>query len=147
MVNSFNMLLGSNGFKGVFFRGCMNWLTQFAIPFVLSALVVIIITIVAERFGTKIGGIIGTLPTNIAVAFFFIAYNNGTGFAAEAAAFTRRYDCESLEQLMVAYGDTGEIEKATDVFHILQRHCQDYENYDRVLEYAEQNFGESGVVN
>ena len=48
---------------------------------------------------------------------------------------------------MVAYGDTGEIEKATDVFHLLQSHCQDYDNYSRVLEYAEQNLGESGVVN
>ncbi|MDD3492869.1 MAG: hypothetical protein PHU95_02920 [Candidatus Thermoplasmatota archaeon] len=64
----------------------MNWLTQFAIPFLLSALVVIVITIAAERFGTKIGGIIGTLPTNMAVAFFFIAYNNGTDFASRAVA-------------------------------------------------------------
>ena len=66
---------------------------------------------------------------------------------SEAAAFTRRYDCESLEQLMVAFGDVGEISKATDVFQLLQRHCQDYEHYDRVLEYADQNLGESGIVN
>lgn len=64
----------------------MNWLTQFANPFLLSALVVIIITVMAERFGTKIGGIIGTLPTNMAVAFLFIAYNNGTDFASRAVA-------------------------------------------------------------
>jgi len=79
-----------------------------------------------------------------------LSWTNQVGFSvvfAEAAAYTRRYDCESLEQLMIAFGDAGDIEKATDVFHLLQRHCQDYEHYDRVLEFAEQNLGESGVVN
>lgn len=66
---------------------------------------------------------------------------------AEAAAFTRHSDCESLEHLMVSYGNAGEMEKATEVFHLLQNHCQDYEEFDRVLDFAEQNLGESGVVN
>jgi hypothetical protein len=48
---------------------------------------------------------------------------------------------------MVAFGNAGENDKAADVFHLLQANCQDYENFDRVLEYAEQNLGESGVVN
>jgi len=65
----------------------------------------------------------------------------------EAAAFSRRYDCESLEHLMVAYGNNAEMEKATEVFHLLQSHCQDYEHIDRVLDYAERNLGETGVVN
>ena len=79
-----------------------------------------------------------------------LSWTNQAGYSvvfSEAAAFIRRYDCESMEQLMVAFGDTGEIDKATDVFNLLQGHCQDYENYDRVLDYAEQNLGESGVVN
>ncbi len=66
---------------------------------------------------------------------------------SEAAAFTRHCDCESLEHLMVAYANIGEMEKATEVFHLLQSHCQDYEEFDRVLDFAEQNLGESGVVN
>lgn len=66
---------------------------------------------------------------------------------SEASAFTRNCDCESLEHLMVAYGNAGEMEKATDVFHMLQNQCQDYEEIDRVLDFAEQNLGESGVVN
>jgi len=66
---------------------------------------------------------------------------------SEAAAFTRRCDCESLEHLMVAYGNSGEMDKAIEVFHILQSRCQDYEQIDRVLDYAERNLGESGVVN
>ncbi len=63
----------------------MDWLTQVVIPFSLSAAVVIVITLVAERYGTKIGGIIGTLPTNLAVALVFIGVNRGAMFAADAA--------------------------------------------------------------
>ncbi len=63
----------------------MDWLTQVVIPFTLSAAVVIIITLVAERYGTKVGGIIGTLPTNLAVALVFIGVNRGAVFAADAA--------------------------------------------------------------
>jgi len=90
---------------------------------------------------------IGHIYTFLALC---LSWTNQPGYSvvfSEAAAFTRRYDCESMEQLMVAFGDTGEIDKATDVFHLLQRHCQDYDNYDRVLTYAEQNLGESGIVN
>jgi len=90
---------------------------------------------------------IGHIYTFLALCLSWTSQPAYSAVFSEAAAFIRRYDCESLEQLMVAYGDTGEIDKATDVFHLLQRHCQDYENYDRVLEYAEQNLGESGVVN
>jgi hypothetical protein len=90
---------------------------------------------------------IGHIYTFLALC---LSWTNQTEYAvvfSEAAAYTRRYDCESMEQLMVALVDVGEIDKATDVFHLLQRHCQDYENYDRVLDFAEQNLGESGVVN
>ena len=90
---------------------------------------------------------IGHIYTFLALC---LSWTNQAGYSvvfSEAAAFTRRYDCESMEQLMIAFGDAGDIDKATDVFHLLQRHCQDYENYDRVLEFAEQNLGESGVVN
>ena len=90
---------------------------------------------------------IGHIYTFLALC---LSWTNQGGYSvvfSEAAAFTRRYDCESLEQLMVAFGDIGEISKATDVFQLLQRHCQDYEHYDRVLDYADQNLGESGIVN
>lgn len=90
---------------------------------------------------------IGHIFTFLALS---LSWTNQTGFSqvfSEAAAYARHYDCESMEQLMVAFGDNGEIEKATDVFNLLQRHCQDYEHYDRVLDFAEQNLGESGIVN
>lgn len=54
------------------------------IPFSLSALVVILITITAERYGTKTGGVMGTLPSTIIIAFLFIALDKGVIFAAES---------------------------------------------------------------
>ncbi|MDX2437300.1 MAG: hypothetical protein QNL88_09645, partial [Acidobacteriota bacterium] len=90
---------------------------------------------------------IGHIYTFLSLCF---SWTNQAGYSvvfSEAAAYVRRCDCESLEQLMVAFSDVGEVDKATDVFHLLQRHCQDYEHYDRVLEFAEQNLGESGIVN
>ncbi|MEF8879191.1 MAG: DUF3147 family protein [Candidatus Thermoplasmatota archaeon] len=60
-------------------------LLQIGAPFILSATVVILITIVAEKYGTKIGGILGTLPSTIIIAFIFIALNKNLSFASEAA--------------------------------------------------------------
>jgi len=54
------------------------------LPFLLSAVVVIIITMIAEYYGTKTGGIIGTLPHTIIIAFFFIALDKGVAFAANS---------------------------------------------------------------
>jgi hypothetical protein len=59
---------------------------EFLIPFLLSAFVVILISIVAERYGTKTGGIFGTLPSTIIIAFLFIAFTKGVTTASEAVA-------------------------------------------------------------
>jgi uncharacterized membrane protein (GlpM family) len=56
------------------------------IPFILSALVVILVTIIAEKYGTKTGGVIGTLPSTIIIAFLFIALDKGTQFASDSVA-------------------------------------------------------------
>ena len=61
-------------------------LFQSVIPFVLSALIVIIITIIAEKYGTKVGGILGTLPSTIIIAFVFISINKGVDFASQSVA-------------------------------------------------------------
>ena len=63
-----------------------NILFQFVLPFLLSAIVVVIITFAAERYGTKAGGIIGTLPSTMVVAFILIAINNGIDIASNAVA-------------------------------------------------------------
>jgi uncharacterized membrane protein (GlpM family) len=56
------------------------------IPFILSALVVILVTIIAEKYGTKTGGVLGTLPSTIVIAFLFIGLDKGTQFASESVA-------------------------------------------------------------
>jgi len=60
-------------------------LFQVIIPFVLSAVIIILITIIAERYGTKTGGILGTIPSTIIVAFVFISLNRGVYFASQSA--------------------------------------------------------------
>lgn len=59
-------------------------LIQVAMPFLLSAFVVILVTLAAERFGTKVGGIIGTLPSTIIIAFVFISFEKGIPFAVQS---------------------------------------------------------------
>jgi hypothetical protein len=61
-------------------------LLQVIFPFALSAVIIILITIIAERYGTKTGGILGTLPSTIIVAFIFISLNKGVYFASQSAA-------------------------------------------------------------
>jgi uncharacterized membrane protein (GlpM family) len=56
------------------------------IPFLLSAIVVILVTIIAEKYGTKTGGVIGTLPSTIIIAFLFIALDKGVQFASDSVA-------------------------------------------------------------
>lgn len=58
---------------------------QLLTSFVLSVLIVIAVTVLAEKYGTKVGGILGTLPHLIIVAFVFIALNKGEDFASDAA--------------------------------------------------------------
>jgi hypothetical protein len=54
------------------------------IPFALSALIVVLVTIIAEKYGTKTGGVIGTLPSTIIIAFLFIAIDKGVWFASKS---------------------------------------------------------------
>ena len=61
-------------------------LYQTILPFVISALIVILITVIAEKYGTKTGGVLGTLPSTIIIAFLFIAITKGTQFAAQSVA-------------------------------------------------------------
>lgn len=58
---------------------------QITTPLLSASLVVILITIVAERYGTKIGGIFGTLPSTMTVAYIFISLNQNPDFASRAA--------------------------------------------------------------
>ena len=61
-------------------------LIQVIIPFILSALIVVIITVIAEKYGTKVGGFLGTLPSTIVVVFVFISLNTDVHFASKSVA-------------------------------------------------------------
>lgn len=64
----------------------LSLIFQVVLPFILSAMVVIIVMYIAERYGSKVGGILGTLPSTIVIAFLFIAYTEGKTFASQAAS-------------------------------------------------------------
>ena len=56
-----------------------------AAAFVVAGLWISAATLIAERAGTRVGGLIGNLPSNILVALVFVALAQGTAFAADAA--------------------------------------------------------------
>ena len=67
-------------------RSMIDILIQFVLPFIIAAAVVVGITVIAEKFGTKVGGILGTVPSTIVVAFVFISINRGEVFASNSAS-------------------------------------------------------------
>ena len=90
---------------------------------------------------------LGNIYTFLEVCYSWLSENQNSLVFSEAAAFSRRCDCASLERLMMAYTSVGEVAKATEVYQLLGSRCQDYEDFDRVLDFAQRNLGETGVVN
>jgi hypothetical protein len=55
------------------------------LSFIIAGVWITFATIASERFGTKIGGLIGNLPSNIVVSLFFIGWTQTAEIAADAA--------------------------------------------------------------
>lgn len=55
------------------------------LSFVVAGVWITLATIISERFGTKTGGLVGNLPSNILVSLLFIGWTQTAVFAAEAA--------------------------------------------------------------
>ncbi len=55
------------------------------LSFALAALWVSVATVVTERLGTKVGGVVTTLPSTLVVALYFMAVEEGADFASETA--------------------------------------------------------------
>ncbi|MDO8340010.1 MAG: DUF3147 family protein [Candidatus Burarchaeum sp.] len=53
--------------------------------FLVGGIWITLATVISERFGSKIGGLVGNLPSNILVGLFFIGMTQSAEFAAEAA--------------------------------------------------------------
>ena len=60
------------------------FLIKLALSFIVGGLWITITTVAAERFGSKVGGVIGGLPSTVVVALFFIGFVQGTQAAAQA---------------------------------------------------------------
>jgi hypothetical protein len=59
------------------------WL-KLALGFLVGSLWVTLTTLSAERFGSKVGGLIGGLPSTVVIALLFIGYTQSPQVAAEA---------------------------------------------------------------
>ena len=53
------------------------------LSFVLAGTWISFATILAEKFGSKIGGLIANLPSNILISYLFIALTSSPEFVAE----------------------------------------------------------------
>jgi len=56
------------------------------LSFAITAIWVSLATVVTERLGTRVGGVVTTLPSALVVALYFIAVEEGADFAADVAA-------------------------------------------------------------
>jgi len=57
---------------------------KLALSFIVGSLWVTLITLSAERFGSKIGGLIGGLPSTVVIALLFIGFTQSPQVAAQA---------------------------------------------------------------
>ncbi len=63
------------------------WL-KVAVSFFVAGVAITTATVLAEKFGTKIGGLLANLPSNILVSLIFIALTRDSLFAAETTRAT-----------------------------------------------------------
>ncbi|MDP7285592.1 MAG: DUF3147 family protein [Dehalococcoidales bacterium] len=57
---------------------------KLALSFIVGGAWITLATVLAEKFGTKLGGVIAGLPSTTAIALFFIAWSQTPFFASEA---------------------------------------------------------------
>jgi hypothetical protein len=57
---------------------------KFGLSFFVGSLWVTLTTMSAERFGNKVGGLIGSLPSTVVIALLFIGYTQSPQVAAQA---------------------------------------------------------------
>jgi hypothetical protein len=63
------------------------WL-RVIISFLVGGVWLMSVSVIAERFGSRLGGIIGGMPSTVLIALFFIGLNQGPDFAAKATIVT-----------------------------------------------------------
>jgi uncharacterized membrane protein (GlpM family) len=60
------------------------FILKLILSFIVGAIVIILATVLAEKKGTKIGGMIAGLPTTVVISLFFIAWTQSTDIAVQA---------------------------------------------------------------
>ena len=79
------------------------FLLQLVLSFFVGSIWVLLTTYLADRFGSKIGGFLGGLPSTASVSFFFIGLTQSPLFAAEATTvFPLSYAFTGLFLLLYA---------------------------------------------
>jgi hypothetical protein len=61
---------------------------KLALSFIVGGSWITLATIFAEKFGTKVGGVLAGIPSTTVIAFFFIAWTQSPAFASEALNIT-----------------------------------------------------------
>lgn len=61
-------------------------LSRTALSFLIAGVWISFATLAGEKFGSRLGGLITNLPSNIVVSLLFIALTKGVSFAAETAS-------------------------------------------------------------
>jgi Protein of unknown function (DUF3147) len=57
---------------------------KLTLSFIVGSLWITLVTILAEKYGTKIGGLVAGLPSTILISLFFIAWTQSTRIAVDA---------------------------------------------------------------
>ncbi len=57
---------------------------KLSLSFLAGSLWVTLTTLSAERFGSKVGGLIGGLPSTVVITLFFIGYTQSSQVASQA---------------------------------------------------------------
>lgn len=79
-------------------------LIHLILAFVVGSLWVTVITVIAEKRGSVLGGILGGLPSTSAFSFFFIAINQSTAAAVEATTvFPLAFSITSVYLFLYAF--------------------------------------------
>ncbi|MBN2121998.1 DUF3147 family protein [Candidatus Micrarchaeota archaeon] len=64
------------------------FLLKLALSFIVGGSWITLATILAERFGTKIGGVLAGIPSTTVISVFFMAWTQSPAFASDALGIT-----------------------------------------------------------